>query len=152
MLNAAGLEERTTGRMRARQVPGLAIAVGAGRGGGLHQRLWRDEPGRGGAALTVRPLFHIGCTTNPFSSTMILRLVEAGVLDLGHPVGDYAPEPRFSETGVERIITVQMLLSHRSGLQSSAAYSGPRGPDRLVRALHGTLATRRFVAPPGSLP
>jgi len=151
MLDVAGLEERITERMRVGRVPGLAVAVVQGEDVVYSNGFGVTSLEEGGVSVTPRTLFHIGSTTKPLTGTMILRLVEAGALDLDRPVGDYVPDLRFSQPTAERTITLRLLLSHTSGLQSSAAYFGPRDHDGLARAMYETLVTRSFVAPPGTV-
>jgi CubicO group peptidase (beta-lactamase class C family) len=148
MLDVVSLEERITERMRAGRVPGLAIAVTQGENIIYSNGFGVTSLEDGGVPVTPRTLFHIGSTTKPLTGTMIMRLVEAGVLDLDRPVGDYAPDLRFSFPSAERIITLRMLLSHTSGLQSSAISSGSRDPDGLARVMQERLVSLSFVAPP----
>ncbi|WP_432140974.1 serine hydrolase domain-containing protein [Streptomyces sp. bgisy084] len=55
--------------------------------------------------------FRIGSTTKTFTATVVLQLVAEGRIGLDSPVDDYLP--RF---GLDRRITVRMLLQHTSGL------------------------------------
>ncbi|MFD8543406.1 serine hydrolase domain-containing protein [Streptomyces sp. NPDC059649] len=55
--------------------------------------------------------FRIGSTTKTFTATVVLQLVAEGKIGLDAPVDDYLP--RF---GLDRRITVRMLLQHTSGL------------------------------------
>lgn len=151
MLDLAGLAAHITERIRVGHVPGLAIAVVQGEEVVYTNGFGVTSLEEGGVPVTPRTLFHIGSTTKPLTGTMILRLVEAGTLDLDRPVGDYARDLQFSVPGVERTITMRMLLSHTSGLQSTAAYFGRRDPDGLAREMRETLVTRSFVAPPGTV-
>jgi CubicO group peptidase (beta-lactamase class C family) len=73
----------------------------------LYQRAW-------GAGLTA-DLFDIGSITKVMTAVAVLHAVEEGKLSLGTRVGDVfrsAPEPI-------RSMTVQQLLTHRSGLADS---------------------------------
>jgi len=151
MLDIAALEGRIEERMRAGRVPGLALAIVRGdavlhaRGFGVTSIEEGDVP------VTPRTLFHIGSTTKPLTGALLLRLVEAGALELDRPMGAYLPWLRFSEPGAERVVTLRMLLSHTSGLASSAVYAGRRDPDALERYAREALPARAFVAPPGTL-
>jgi CubicO group peptidase (beta-lactamase class C family) len=151
MLDTVGLEERIAERMRAGRVPGLAVAVVQGESVIYSNGFGVTSLEEGGVPVTPRTLFLIGSTTKPLTGTMIMRLVEAGVLDLDRPAGEYAPDLRFSSPSAERIITLRMLLSHTSGLQSSAIYFGPRDPDGLDQMMRESLSSREFVAPPGTV-
>lgn len=53
----------------------------------------------------------IGSNTKPFTATVVLQLVAEGRIALDVPVDDYLPE-----FGLDRRITVRMLLQHTSGV------------------------------------
>lgn len=53
----------------------------------------------------------IGSNTKTFVAVAVLRLVADGLVDLDGPVDDHLPE-----FGIDRRITVRMLLQHTSGL------------------------------------
>ncbi|GHE14384.1 serine hydrolase [Streptomyces alanosinicus] len=55
--------------------------------------------------------FWIGSTTKTFTATLVLQLVAEGKIGLDAPVAGYLPE-----LGLDRRITVRMLLQHTSGL------------------------------------
>ncbi|QHC24103.1 serine hydrolase domain-containing protein [Streptomyces sp. GS7] len=55
--------------------------------------------------------FRIGSTTKTFTATVVLQLVAEGRIGLDSPADDYLPG-----FGLDRRITVRMLLQHTSGL------------------------------------
>ncbi|WP_327089565.1 beta-lactamase family protein [Nonomuraea sp. NBC_01738] len=55
--------------------------------------------------------FWIGSTTKAFTATLVLQLVAEGKVGLDRPAADYLPK-----LGLDRRITVRMLLQHTSGL------------------------------------
>lgn len=55
--------------------------------------------------------FRIGSTTKAFYSTVVLQLVAEGKIGLDNPADDYLPG-----YGLDRRITVRMLLQHTSGV------------------------------------
>ncbi|MGW0801484.1 serine hydrolase domain-containing protein [Nonomuraea sp. NPDC002799] len=55
--------------------------------------------------------FWIGSSTKTFTATLVLQLVAEGRIGLDQPVTGYLPE-----LGLDRRITVRMLLQHTSGL------------------------------------
>lgn len=67
--------------------------------------------------------FRIGSTTKTFTATVVLQLAE-GKIGLDTPVGDY-----LAEFGLDRRITVRMLLQHTSGLFN---FTGQYYPDGTV--------------------
>ncbi|MFJ2865647.1 serine hydrolase domain-containing protein [Kitasatospora sp. NPDC087314] len=83
-----------------------------------------DEQGQWVGAAGVRKLgeaakpptdghFRIGSITKTFIATLVLQLVAEGRIGLDAPADDYLPE-----FGLDRRITVRMLLQHTSGLFS----------------------------------
>ncbi|MFC3451354.1 serine hydrolase domain-containing protein [Amycolatopsis speibonae] len=68
--------------------------------------------------------FRIGSNTKTFVSTVVLQLVGEGKVGLDSPVAGYLPE-----FGLDRRITVRMLLQHTSGLFD---YTGAVLPDGTV--------------------
>ncbi len=65
--------------------------------------------------------FWIGSTTKTFTATLVLQLVAEGRIGLDEPVADHLPE-----LGLDRRITVRMMLQHTSGLFN---YTGDYNPD-----------------------
>ncbi|MFN8537359.1 MAG: serine hydrolase domain-containing protein [Thermomicrobiales bacterium] len=69
-----------------------------------------------GLPVTPQTLFQIGSTTKPLTGTLVMRLVAAGLLDLGRPVIEYLPTFRLAEPGAAERVTLRLLLSHTAGL------------------------------------
>jgi D-alanyl-D-alanine carboxypeptidase len=91
-----------------------------------------DERGAWAAGAGVRKLgqsakpptngrFWAGSITKTFVATVTLQLVAEGEIELDEPVADHLPE-----FGLDRRITVRMLLRHTSGLFN---YTGDFHPD-----------------------
>jgi CubicO group peptidase (beta-lactamase class C family) len=104
-------------------------------------------------ALPVTPdtLFCIGSTSKTLTGTMIMRLVERGLLDLDTPVRHYLPALTLHEPGATAAITLRHLLSHTSGLSSAYTDYGPRDPGGLAAFVHEELPGYQFVARPGQV-
>lgn len=83
----------------------------------------RHEVGFGDRALRQRvdsnTIFHWGSITKTLTAIAVMQLVERGRLSLDTRVTDYIPELRrvHDPWGSMDSVTVQMLLSHSSGLQ-----------------------------------
>ncbi|MCA2223026.1 serine hydrolase domain-containing protein [Nonomuraea aurantiaca] len=88
---------------------------------GLQMRV-HDERGDWAGSAGVRKLgeaakpptdgrFWIGSSTKSFTATLVLQLVAEGKIGLDSPVAGYLPE-----LGLDRRITVRMMLQHTSGL------------------------------------
>ncbi|PZG03147.1 serine hydrolase domain-containing protein [Nonomuraea aridisoli] len=76
---------------------------------------WAGSAGVRKLGTTAKPPtnghFRIGSTTKNFTATLMLKLVAAGEVELDAPVADHLPQ-----YGLDRRITVRMLLQHTSGL------------------------------------
>lgn len=108
---------------------------------------WRGGAGvmdlHDGSPLPREPAFRIGSGTKPVVSTLVLRLVEEGLLGLDDPLGRWLPEyPNWKD------ITVRQLLGMRSGIPDYlldttlwvgivAAPEEPIPPDRLLQYVSG---------------
>ena len=68
--------------------------------------------------------FRVGSNTKTFVATVALQLVAEGRIELDTPAADYLPA-----FGLDRRITVRMLLQHTSGLFS---YTGEYYPDGTI--------------------
>jgi CubicO group peptidase (beta-lactamase class C family) len=80
------------------------------------------------------------------TASAVMRLVDAGRIDLDAPVRRYLP--RFSG-GLKDQVTVRMLLDHTSGLRSYAPFfKQTRSRDRAVELLYA----ERLIRHPGSEP
>ncbi len=101
-------------------------------------------------SVTPATRFHLASLTKTFASTIVMQLVEAGLVGLDDPIGDYGL--RLEGPGV---IRVRHLLSHTSeGVPGTAfRYNGARFAllDRVIEHATGeTFATRvmeRIVRP-----
>ncbi|RIK35027.1 MAG: penicillin-binding protein, partial [Chloroflexi bacterium] len=98
-------------------------------------------------------LFQIGSTTKPLTGVLIMRLVEAGVLDLDTPIGLWLPDLRL-QRDADVAISLRMLLSHTAGLPwnqiTPTRLHAYREPDGLARWVREELPSMSFVHPPGT--
>ncbi len=94
-------------------VPGLALAVVDG------ERVWRRGFGRAieetAQPVSEETVFEAASLGKPVFAYAVLRLVDAGVLDLDHPLHDYLPIPEGNNARMKRV-TVRHVLSHTTGL------------------------------------
>lgn len=107
---------RIEDRMRVHRVPAVSVAV-IERGEIQWSRAWgvADESNDGSATPDTR--FQAASISKPLSALAVLRLVEAGRIELDEDVGEYLggwDVPRAD--GVSGAITSRALLSHSAGL------------------------------------
>ena len=60
-------------------------------------------------------LFQVGSITKTFTGTLIMKLVEDGVIDLDATVRTYLPDFKVEDENVSAKVTIQHLLTHTSG-------------------------------------
>jgi CubicO group peptidase (beta-lactamase class C family) len=101
-----------------------------------------------GRALTIDDPVRIASITKLVVALGVMRLVEAGRLDLDRDVSDYLGWRLRNPAFAERPITLRLLLSHRSSLRDGVDYAIPFGT-RLEDAL-APPAGFDLVNPPGS--
>jgi CubicO group peptidase (beta-lactamase class C family) len=93
-------------------------------------------------------LFQFGSTGKTFTSTALLRLVEAGEVDLEAPVRRYVPELRLRDEDAAASVTVLQLLNHTAGWDGDYFEDTGDGDDALARYVE-RMAELRQITPPG---
>jgi CubicO group peptidase (beta-lactamase class C family) len=100
--------------------------------------------------VTGDTLFQIGSITKVWTATLIMQLVNEGLLDLDRPVRDVLPEFRLADEQAARVITPRQLLCHTAGFEGDLWFDTGDGDDMLARYLD-ILADVAQVSPPGEL-
>lgn len=75
-----------------------------------------------GAPLKENHLYRIASISKSFTSTAIMQLVEAGILDLDMDFGDLVGFPIRNPHFPDQVITLRMVLSHTSSINDSQGY------------------------------
>src|SRR5205085_881632 len=103
-----------------RLIPGAVLLIARGGRVGYAEAFGlRDR--EAGAPMTLDAIFRVASMTKPITSVAAMMLAEEGRLEIAAPVSDYLPEFADMTVGVERtkaqrVMTVQDLLRHTSGL------------------------------------
>ncbi|MCP2166819.1 serine hydrolase domain-containing protein [Goodfellowiella coeruleoviolacea] len=131
----------------AHHVPGASLAVLVD--GEIHE-LASGVLHRGtGVAATTDSLFLSGSLAKVYTATVVLQLVDQGLLDLDTRVADVLPEFGTPDPAATRTITIRQLLSHTSGLTCDFTYDSGRGDDCLARYVRAA-AEVALDCPPGT--
>ncbi|MDE2783622.1 MAG: serine hydrolase [Gemmatimonadota bacterium] len=69
-----------------------------------------------GVKMTPDTVMHIGSITKVFNTTLLMQMVDDGLVDLSAPVSTYLPELRIADPDHLARITVGMLVNHTSGI------------------------------------
>ena len=86
-----------------------------------------------GAPATVTSLFQIGSIGKVWTATVVMQLVDEGLLELDAPVSEVLPELRLSDPDVTKSVTVRHLLTHTSGIDGDIFTDTGRGDDCLEK-------------------
>lgn len=139
------LDSAIQAQMDKHGLPGVALAVIAG-----DQIVHLKGYGTAGShAMTPQTQMFIGSQSKSFTALAIARLVDQGKLDLNTPVRAYIPWFKVADEQASKLISINHLLHHTSGL-SESGYSillpANATPEEAVRSL----ASARLTAPIGA--
>jgi CubicO group peptidase (beta-lactamase class C family) len=95
-------------------------------------------------------LFQIGSITKTFTGTLVMRLVEAGDLDLDEPVRTYLADLKLADEDVARRVTMRHLLTHTGGWEGDYFDDLGPGDDALARMV-AAVAELPQVTPLGEI-
>lgn len=151
MLNVHALERQIQQHIASAHVPGLALAIVQGGQVTYARGFGVTAADDGGLPVTPQTLFRIGSVTKPLTGTAVMRLVEAGKLDLDRPVTAYVPWLALSEEGAAERVTLRMLMSHTAGLPTDAEEFGPRDPEGLEAFVRTKIPCYPLILPPGKV-
>ena len=82
---------------------------------------------------TPDSVFQIGSISKVFTATLVMQLVDEGVVDLDAAVVTYLPEFRVRDDEATRTVTVRQLLAHTSGIDGDLFLDTGRGDDAVER-------------------
>jgi CubicO group peptidase (beta-lactamase class C family) len=112
-----------------RLLPGAVMLIARGGRIGYAKALgFRDR--EAGAPMALDAIFRVASMTKPVTSAAAMMLAEEGKLQVSAPVAEYLPEFKEHTVGVDRapakrVMTVQDLLRHTSGLTYAAFGDSP---------------------------
>lgn len=125
----AQMERLLEVEQRAQRMPSLTVAiVHAGEQVYAHSFGFADLAAQRVATPATR--YRIGSLTKPLTATLVMALVEDGLLDLDEPVRSYLPHlelrpsPHWAGTVEPVAVTLRQLLTHTAGV--------PAAPPNLV--------------------
>jgi CubicO group peptidase (beta-lactamase class C family)/poly(3-hydroxybutyrate) depolymerase len=86
-----------------------------------------------GVETTTDSVFQIGSITKVWTATVVMQLVDEGLLDLDAPVADVLPELRLADENVAKQVTMRQLLTHTSGIDGDIFTDTGRGDDAIEK-------------------
>jgi len=106
--------ELCSGWVKSGHTPSLSVCVARRGVVVLHEAFGQSGPGQDAAPLALDTIFPVASVTKAITATLIMQMVEDGILGLNRPAIEYLPELAAGE-GAEEIL-VHHLLTHSSGI------------------------------------
>ena len=106
---------------------------------------------RTGVEVTPDALFMIQSTTKVWTATLVMQLVDAGLVELDVPVREYLPAFRTDDELVSAEVTVRHLLTHTGGFEGDIWAATTSGEDALQRFVEDLVARAPQHSRPGEL-
>ena len=142
------LSDFVVSEMRRLSVPG--VAVGLIHDGREHLAGFGVTSVENPLPVTADTLFQIGSTTKTITGTIVMRLVEQGLIDLDAPVRGYLPDLSLQDKAAEATVTMRHLLTHMGGWLGDFFRETGSGDDALARYV-AEMAGLPQVVPAGAL-
>lgn len=86
-----------------------------------------------GVEVTTDSVFQMGSIGKTWTATVVMQLVDEGLLDLDAPIIDVLPDFRVGDAEVTKQVTMRHLLTHSSGIEGDVFTDTGRGDDCLER-------------------
>jgi CubicO group peptidase (beta-lactamase class C family) len=103
-----------------------------------------------GVETTPDSVFQVGSITKLCTSSLVMQLVDEGLVDLDATVRTYLPDFRIGDDSAAAVITVRQLLTHTSGFEGDIFTDTGVGDDCVEKYL-GVLHDVPQLFPPGSM-
>jgi CubicO group peptidase (beta-lactamase class C family) len=142
------LRERLPGLLADNRVPGAAVAVLAG--GEVIDAAAGVLSTATGVEATADSVFQIGSITKVWTTTLVMQLVDEGLVDLDAPVRRYLSDFGLADEAAAAAITVRQLLCHTSGFEGDI-FTDTGTNDDCVEKYVATLKTDPQLFPPGEM-
>jgi CubicO group peptidase (beta-lactamase class C family) len=126
-----GICDRIPDAMARHKVPG--VALGIVYEGREFMKGFGVTSVRHPLPVDEKTLFQIGSTTKTFTATAVMRLVEAGKLELDAPIRTYLPDFTMRDLDVTGRLTMRHLLTHTGGWDGDFFPDTGNGDDALAR-------------------
>ena len=95
-------------------------------------------------------IFMIGSITKVLTATLLMQLVDEGMVDLNDSATVYLPEVKVAGKKLKEEITIAMLLNHTSGIDGDFFDSTGNNEDALEKYIE-VLTKLEYMHPPGKM-
>jgi CubicO group peptidase (beta-lactamase class C family) len=131
------------------EVPGVSVAVL------VNGQVLEGATGvvnlRTGVAVTPDSVFMIQSVAKVWTATLVMQLVDDGLIELDVPVRAYLPGFRTADERASARITVRHLLTHTGGFEGDIWAPTTSGPDALQRFVDDLVSRAPQPALPGKM-
>jgi CubicO group peptidase (beta-lactamase class C family) len=142
------LQDRVPALIAEHQVPG--VAVGVLFGGEVIDYATGVLSQATGVEATADTVFQIGSITKVWTTTLVMQLVDEGLVDLDKPLRDYLPEFAILDDEAAGVITIRQLLSHQAGFEGDIFNETGKGDDAVEKFV-ASISEVGQLFPPGEL-
>jgi dipeptidyl aminopeptidase/acylaminoacyl peptidase len=139
-IDAEHWQRRLAALAERHHVPGAALGilrVADGREDELVEAAFGVLNKDTGVAVTTDTVFQIGSITKVWTTTVVMQLVDEGLLSLDTPVVEVLPELRLADPDVTKQLTMRHLLTHTSGIDGDVFIDTGRGDDCVEKYVAG---------------
>ncbi|OPC77534.1 hypothetical protein B4N89_44395 [Embleya scabrispora] len=98
---------------------------------------------------TTDSVFQIGSITKVWTTTLVMQLVDEGLIDLDVPIRTYIPDLRLVDEDAAARVTTRHLLCHTAGFEGELFDDHGNGDDSLVRLMASLATVGEQLFPPG---
>lgn len=140
------LKSELAHRAAARGVPAAAVAVVID--GEIVDHAVGVLSTATGVEATTESVFQIGSITKVWTATLVMQLIDEGLVELDEPIRTYLPEFRLGDDSATGSITVRQLLTHQAGFEGDIFTDTGRGDDAIEKFVD-LLAEMPQTFPPG---
>ena len=110
----AQLQSSLAASVERHGVPSASIAVRVGDRTYEAAAGWANRSA--GIEATPGAIYHFGSTTKMLTATLVVRLIDQGLVDLDAPIAHYVPDFAPPDRSVAQRLTVRHCLTHQAGL------------------------------------
>lgn len=151
MLNIAWVAQAVEAARASAHIPGLALALVTADRNVFVRGFGSTTVEDSACTVTPETIFPVASLSKPLTGMAIMRLVDAGILDLDQPVTASVPWFHLSDLDMSDQVTLRMLLSHTAGLPNDWEPSGSGDAGELEAHVRNDVARYALIAPPGKL-
>ena len=139
------LDEAIRAEMERWQVPG--VSVGILKDGEVEIAGYGVVNIESGYPVLPETLFQIGSISKTFTATLVLQLVDEGLLDLDVPLITYVPDLVLADEAARATVTLRHVLTHTSGFYGDRFDDHGNGDDALTKAVAAFSTLAQQTAP-----